>query len=431
MKLMKKVIVIVDAFSTGRFLAPQFIAYGYQCVHVRSSLFISNAFASGYVSSNFIKEIIFETVTQTLKELSPYTVKLIIPGTESGVSIADILAHALGFKGHDPENRVLKRNKFTMAERLKQFGIPHIDQLKTDNLATATTWYKNKQYDTVVVKPLSSAGADGVTICTSNQELQTAFKSLLNTQNIFNETNLEICVQEYLKGTEYIVNTVSLDGQHFVTDVWRIFKMDIQGKPLCDYSEYVARDDPICKRLTEYIQAVLTAFQINTGPIHSELIVTQDRGPILVDLGIRLEGAIDLSVLIDNLGYNQLSVAVEAWLNPSMFQARLSNPNLSNNLTKPVLIRHIYLYSNVSGTIREYDNENFKKITNLPSFCSLYFSYQKNQTLETTVDLLTSPGYVYLVADSNEKLKADYKKIRNFEKSLYLEILKYMPSENN
>jgi len=31
---------------------------------------------------------------------------------------------------------------------------------------------------------------------------------------------MNVVVQEYLEGDEYIVNTVSREGKHFVTDIW-------------------------------------------------------------------------------------------------------------------------------------------------------------------------------------------------------------------
>ncbi len=30
----------------------------------------------------------------------------------------------------------------------------------------------------------------------------------------------EVLIQEYIDGTEYVVNTVSCNGKHMVTDIW-------------------------------------------------------------------------------------------------------------------------------------------------------------------------------------------------------------------
>ena len=40
----------------------------------------------------------------------------------------------------------------------------------------------------------------------------------------------EILLQEFAHGTEYIVNTMSREGKHFITDVWHYDKVPIGNK---------------------------------------------------------------------------------------------------------------------------------------------------------------------------------------------------------
>ncbi len=57
---------------------------------------------------------------------------------------------------------------------------------------------------------MESAGSDDVTLCISFGMVQEAFSRILGKEQ-FNEG---VLVQEYLEGTEYVVDTVSRDGEH-------------------------------------------------------------------------------------------------------------------------------------------------------------------------------------------------------------------------
>ncbi len=65
-----------------------------------------------------------------------------------------------------------------------------------------------------VVKPVEGAGSDGVSICDSADEVRAAFARLEGTKNVLGITCYQVLLQEYLKGDEYVVDTVSRNGVH-------------------------------------------------------------------------------------------------------------------------------------------------------------------------------------------------------------------------
>lgn len=47
-------------------------------------------------------------------------------------------------------------------------------------------------------------------------------------------------VQESLRRTEYMINSVSAGGEHRITEVWKSVKRDVAGAPVYDYTELVS-----------------------------------------------------------------------------------------------------------------------------------------------------------------------------------------------
>ncbi len=91
--------------------------------------------------------------------------------------------------------------------------------------AKATTWL---EIDTflegnplpepfkAVVKPVESAGSDDVFLCESKDDVKNAFERINGKINGLGQKNDAVLVQEFLDGTEYVVDSVSLDGNRKV-----------------------------------------------------------------------------------------------------------------------------------------------------------------------------------------------------------------------
>jgi biotin carboxylase len=69
----------------------------------------------------------------------------------------------------------------------------------------------------IVVKPVESAGSDGVKLCHSYEEATQHFDLLMHSQRkVGHRDGAAVLCQEFLRGTEYVVDTVSRDGIHKV-----------------------------------------------------------------------------------------------------------------------------------------------------------------------------------------------------------------------
>ena len=409
----KKAFVIVDGYSTGRFLAPCINAHGYSNIHVQSSKNIIPAYFPSFTESNFIKNIAYDgDISPVLDYLEKFEIMAVIPGTETGVHLADLLSNALGLNSANSlQLSIARRNKFDMVNCLASHHIPHANSFQSNNLNEIIKWVNEYQQFPVVVKPLSSAGSDGVKICNNIAEITDAFNGIINISDIFNEINTIVMVQQYLDGQEYIVNTVSQFGEHVVVDIWRKFKNKIEGIPINEYAEIVDPSERAYAVLTTYVFKVLNALEMKFGAGHSEVMMTQD-GPVLIETAARLEGSIDPSAVNEAVERNQVKCLVDSYINKAEFLQTYSTANAIKKYA-----RHTFLAASCDGEITK--QPDLQPIINLPSFHSLSFRFELGDIMVKTTSLADFPGFVYLVSEDKQQVEKDYEILREYEKTLY------------
>ena len=163
-----------------------------------------------------------------------------------------------------------------MGEALRSAGVRAVQQCRARSWdeAAAFTARLRESLDArglpfkCVVKPTRSAGSDGVTFCSSEEEVKAAVETLVKTENIFGEANGEVVCQEFLSGqggfddrgvlfallfsltlhlsspphtlspsvtTEYVVDTVSSGGVHKCVAVWVYDKRRANGAQFVYY----------------------------------------------------------------------------------------------------------------------------------------------------------------------------------------------------
>lgn len=358
----------------------------------------------------------FERIVAKLKM---YDVKLIVPGCESGVNLADKLSQYFDVPKNDYKKSLARRNKFTMIETIKNHGLLYANQIKTNNLQEILDWLDLNKYEKIVLKPLASSSSDGVFYCRDHREIKKAFDAIYQTKDMYNEINDEVLVQEFLDGDEYIVNTVSRDGIHCVSDIWKGVSMDKSLVSNDSYAEYISPVMSEHKILSEYAKKVLDALGISNGPAHSEIRLTSD-GPCLIETGARLAGKVDFSAVENVCGTSQISLTAEAFLEPEIFKDRI-NSRMPKHINK--YARYVYFSSNHNGIIKQ--DPYFEDILKIESLSTLCFVFEKGDRLLKTSKAFRNPrpGYAYLVAPNAEKLEADYQALRREESNLYSKML--------
>lgn len=403
----KLICIVVDAYSTGKYFAPAFKGRGYQSIHIQSSTNLSSERFSHH-AEDFIAHFIYSGDFEALlNELKNYRIKLCIPGSESGVELADKLSEALGLPSNGTAHSIARRNKYWMGETVSKSGLKTVKQIKSKNCQEIINWAQNEvnQFP-IVLKPLDSASGDGVYLCHHVEEIARCHQKILDTPNLFGNKNEEVLAQTFNDGQEYIINTISWEGKHILSEIWRIHKK-IGTIIFYDFAEIVQENESEYYPLFEYTKKVLDALNIRYGAGTTEVKYTQQGGAVLLESAARVMGSAPLSFSNELFGFNQLSLMVEAYLNPTgSLEKLISTPAKQHGMI-------VALISDCSGMLQiDADVEEIKKLVSLHGFM---IDASKGRFLKETVDTLTSPGEIYLINSDREALLIDYKKIRQIE----------------
>jgi predicted ATP-grasp superfamily ATP-dependent carboligase len=400
--------VIVDGYSTGKYYPSYFNKAGFLCIHVESGTKLPYP-----LNRNDYVELIekSEDLQATLKALENYSISCVVPGAESGVELAEELCLALHLPSNTTGCAKLCRDKFLTGEKLKEFALPSVKQIQTNDVDQALDWCNKHNCWPKIVKPIDSAGSDGFHFCQNEEEIQAAMLDLLGKTNFLGKTNSQVLIQEYLKGDEYIVNTVSCGSSHYIQSfmVYQKKETDDGGLTFENYSLLKPSDCPKSAEIFAYALNVLDALGIKNGPSHLEIILTEE-GPILVECNGRPHGhSFPDQLMLDCLGQTQIELSVLAFIDPETFYRKTQYPY---ELEK--YMSAVHLISTQEGFVDEV--RFLEEIEQLPSFYLHRILCPKGSFIKKTVDLLSSPGDVFLCSEKREQLVEDEKKIRAFEK---------------
>jgi biotin carboxylase len=399
------VVVLVDAYAPSAKLTQAFLDHGCEVVRVQSTAEVPPFYQGALSLDEFADNIVHHgDLADTAAAVAKHEPVAVLAAGELGVTLADQLSETLGLPTNGTELSDARRDKYVQIETIKSVGLRGAHQLRVTDADQLAAWHEAIG-GRVVVKPLRSAGNDGVTNCDSPAESVAAYEAILGRTTIFAERNEAVVAQEYLTGGEFVVNTVSRDGHHRATDLWKYSKMSIDGgtRDRITGAHLVGADSPLRKRLTSYAFDVLDALGIRHGPAHLEIILTQD-GPCLVELGARLCGANKAYYADLAAGESQLEWIVAAYLEPQRFLAEYQRPYRVRN--------HVAISwptSPVAGTLRSYPA--LSTVEALESFNNLEIYVGPGGRVPETIDDSTKAMAIGLAHPVEEIVTRDFNTI--------------------
>lgn len=396
---------IVDAYGAGRLLPAALRMRRVAFVHVRSQ-FPDTRLA--YRPQDFVVDIQHSgDVAATATALRELGVSHVVAAAESGVLLADQLSTALGVPGNAIDRTAARRDKFVMQDVVAAAGLPTARNFRSALAGETVEWVVAQGRWPVVLKPVLSAGTDNVIICDSIGEVVAAHNRIMASKDRYGRRNDVVLAQQYLKGSEHYVNTVSRDGAHRVVEVWRYHKRMIDGRSVYDYEDLLNYDDAGAQDVVHYVRAVLDALGIANGAAHTEIMLTDD-GPFLIECGARLGGGQMPDLLTRCVGADQVDSLAFSIADPESFIAEAAAPyRLKSHL------RCVNLISPAEGTVPSQDG--WEQVRQLSSFAGLVVNHPTGTPLTRTVDMATCPGTVYLNTDDLPVLEQDYQKLREME----------------
>ena len=414
-------IMIVDASSTGINYINDIASRNYHPVvlyesfgekHIKLLDDAREAVINRYKDvATFIYEQ--DTFEETVELVKKYNPKFIIPGSEGGVVLAMKLVGALGLEGNPVENIPNYTEKDKMHAALKKAGIRYIKGELVDTLEQALDFFDSNKLKGCVVKPTHGAGSVGVRICNNRDELIKAYKELENSLNMYGEEGVKTLIQEKIDGTEYIVNTVSYNGVHRLSSIWRYQKQVVEGGgKVYDYCESINSLETGCTRLVKYAFDTLDAIGYKYGAVHGEYMV-DEQGPVLIETNCRPMGYTMKASFVDPIfGHHESDNVLDTYLNPEWHYQKAKEPYKA------------YSYGMIKSLItKKESNVNVMPILDivkrLKSFSTANLGMAISGELPRTVDLETSSGTIFMSNKDKAALHHDLDFLRKVEKDYF------------
>jgi biotin carboxylase len=411
---MQRYAVVVDPISTGQEYPAAFAAEGVDTVAVMSApqppdLWIPTWHPENFAHIHYYDPDDVDTLAATLRSYEPLCV---VPGSEQGVEVADELVElVLPGTGNVPELAAARRDKWQMALVVIQAGIPHPRVTCSSDPAEIEKWLQESGLHDccIVLKPPKSSGTDNVHVVSPGTRWRPVFDRIYGDVNIHGIRNDAVLVEEFVEGTEYLIDSYSVDGKHGLVDVCRYNKVQ-RGDSIGVYDlvNFVAPDRTVMDVLWPYTTRVLDALGVRNGSAHTELIVTAD-GPRLLEVGARPAGGGHQMISKLATGSNHILRTVAHRVHGEF------RPDY--DLTQHVC--SVVLNSPRTGVWRNADI--FDDVESLRTFWMKHLYFSSGDVVPAAASLGTMLGWVVLADEDEDAVMADYRRLKELERQIVVD----------
>lgn len=410
---MQRYAVIVDPLRTGQAYPEAFRKVGVETVAVLSRAGQAEPGQTDWHPENFAHVHVYDgDLTVLAKELRSYQPICLIPGRETGVELADALVElVVPGTGNVPELAAARRDKWAMAQAVHAAGIPDLRQICSDSPDEIDRWLREEGLvgQRLIVKPPKSAGTDNVHFVPEGADWRPFFDEIYGHVNKTGLVNDAVLVAEFAEGTEYLIDSYSVDGQHGIVDVCRYTKTRRGDRiGIYDLVDFVPPDDPVVHTLWTYVRPILDAVGVRNGCGHSEVIITVG-GPRFVEIGTRPAGGDHQWITKLATGSNHILRTVDHRVRGEFF------PTYGWD-------RHVFsvvISAPIDGIWR--NAELFDAVDSLGTFYRKWFGGGTGDWFAQTNDIYTYMGWVVLASTDEQAMRADYRRIKDIERQIVIE----------
>ena len=410
---MQSYAVVVDPLGTGQEYPAAFGEAGVEVVAVMSLPEPIKLYAASWHPENFRHIHMFDgdlpALARTLRGYDPIC---LIPGSETGVELADALVElVVPGTGHVPELAAARRDKWAMARAARSAGIPRLQQICSDDPAEIDAWLRETglRERRLVLKPPKSAATDNVHIVAPGQDWRPFFDQIYGQVNEFAIRNDAVLVQEFAEGTEYLIDSYSVDGRHGLVDVCRYTKVQRGDRiGIYDLVDFIEPDHAETLAAWPYVRQVLDAVGILNGCAHTEVILTAD-GPRLLEVGARPAGG----------GHQMISKLATGDNHILRTVAHRVRGEFRDSYE---LIQHVcsvVITAPHAGTWR--NQEIFADVESLDTFWLKNFYYGTGDLVPAPAGLSSMLGWVVLATPDKAAMDADYRRIKELERRIQVD----------
>ena len=420
----KKEICIIECISSGMMYLEEIIDRGYKALLIQPicddahMMEIKHAAVDSFLRSHGTEDFEYmfvennsDAMVEAIKDHIDNIVAVVC-GSEMGVRPADEVAAKLGLVGNNPDTSNSRCTKKGMIKALESAGIRAIKTVVVNSDEDIIHFFRDNNINKAFMKFSESAGGYANKTCENMQEALDYYQHIKNIPNYFGNNKDEILLQEFIEGNEYVVNTMSCQGKHILTDIWQYTKTpNDKGSVLYNSSKLIEELDDELQSLVEYVFKVLDAVNLTVGPCHGEYKIDQN-GPVLIETNCRPMGdSTTRDYMLDISGNCIVDWSLDAYLKQDDFLERIAQ-------NKP--------YKTIQSASKKYGILNKEREGDMSAaFCigehlKTYHNHNDYQPAgikkyPKTEDLGDTPMILKLAGSSAEDVKYDIDLMRKFE----------------
>lgn len=236
-------------------------------------------------------------VALIVNAVKDYAIHYVLNGSDSTTALTDQVAAIITPQfANNPKSSEKRMDKYLMHKTLAENNLTCIRQYKFDVVRDDIHTLQNLELNyPCFVKPLKGAASKGAAKIIDYNHIQQFFAELQVEQmksklNLTMSDDLIYLIGEHIKGEEYLVDTFSYQGEHYVSSIQKYTIKLINNAPVICYNEIVT-DIGLYEKISHYINHVLTALELSNGFAHSEIFIKSDGSPVLIEVNPRISGA--------------------------------------------------------------------------------------------------------------------------------------------
>lgn len=213
-------IVVVDPFSSGVNLAAMVLKMGYKLILIfsesKDKQQQGNIISKGY--NNHTTVLIqhdstaanqTQAINDTIKELSTQKspILAILSGSDTGVDLSEKIASSYGTRSNGELMISIRRNKYLCQETIKSAGLKSIRSKICKSESDIILFAEFSSCSKYVVKSNQSSNDDTVFVCSTKEELSTAYQEISSnpSTSTFAVSSSNVLCQEFVDGKCLIV----------------------------------------------------------------------------------------------------------------------------------------------------------------------------------------------------------------------------------
>lgn len=307
-----KTILIVDPIHSTAYLSRKLKEHGIRAIALFSDMSQIAEF-NRPARNLFDRQIhIRHESMEEIIALIDEPVDFVLNGSDQHVQlceqIAAILTPALA---NNPLTYLKRGNKFQQQEALREHDLPHIKQVLIHRRYPEYD-HLDKLTFPVFAKPLNGGGSIGIFKASTRAEFTEKMAAVPEMVN-FDPID-QYLVQEYVTGTEIIIDACSYQGNHTFSHVFTYKKQLMNGVPV--YRTIETLDNlTLVNEAIGFARQVLNACEYENGLSHIELFHTGDGSFRLIELNPRISGASGLpNMMATAVGFKSQDKLLTEWL---------------------------------------------------------------------------------------------------------------------